>query len=237
MNEILSYKSIVGEVKDVDIKKRVITGYLSGFDNKDYDNDIIVKGAFKKSIDERKSDIFFLNQHNWSQPHGKFSVLQEDSKGLYFESEPLIDTSYSSDTLKLYEAGIVKEHSIGFQTILSDFDTKESARIIKEVKLYEGSNVTLGANPETPFTGFKSLTLKEVNNQHKLILKAFRDGNFTDDTFSLLEIALKQLQKQAYELGVKSLSNKEPLIVDTPLIVEPNEIDTKTIINNFINTL
>lgn len=235
MNEILSYKSIVGEVKDVDTKKRVITGYLSGFDNKDYDNDIIVKGAFKKSIDERKNDIYFLNQHNWSQPHGKFSVLQEDSKGLYFESEPLIDTSYSSDTLKLYEAGIVKEHSIGFQTILSDFDTKESARIIKEVKLYEGSNVTLGANPETPFTGFKSLTLKEVNNQHKLILKAFRDGNFTDDTFSLLEIALKQLQKQAYELGKKSLSNKEPLIINTPLDVEPiNIIET---IKNFNKTL
>lgn len=235
MNEILSYKSIVGEVKDVDTKKRVITGYLSGFDNKDYDNDIIVKGAFKKSIDERKNDIYFLNQHNWSQPHGKFSVLQEDSKGLYFESEPLIDTSYSSDTLKLYEAGIVKEHSIGFQTILSDFDTKASARIIKEVKLYEGSNVTLGANPETPFTGFKSLTLKEVNNQHKLILKAFRDGNFTDDTFSLLEIALKQLQKQAYELGKKSLSNKEPLIINTPLDVEPiNIIET---IKNFNKTL
>lgn len=235
MNEILSYKSIVGEVKDVDTKKRVITGYLSGFDNKDYDNDIIVKGAFKKSIDERKNDIYFLNQHNWSQPHGKFSVLQEDSKGLYFESEPLIDTSYSSDTLKLYEAGIVKEHSIGFQTILSDFDTKASARIIKEVKLYEGSNVTLGANPETPFTGFKSLTLKEVNNQHKLILKAFRDGTFTDDTFSLLEIALKQLQKQAYELGKKSLSNKEPLIINTPLEVEP--ISIIETIKNFNKTL
>ena len=95
MNEILSYKSIVGEVKDVDTKKRVITGYLSGFDNKDFDGDIIVKGAFKKSIDERKNDIYFLNQHNWSQPHGKFSMLKEDSKGLYFESEPLIDTSYS----------------------------------------------------------------------------------------------------------------------------------------------
>jgi HK97 family phage prohead protease len=168
MNEILSYKSIVGEVKDVDTKKRVITGYLSGFDNKDFDGDIIVKGAFKKSIDERKNDIYFLNQHNWSQPHGKFSMLKEDSKGLYFESEPLIDTSYSSDTLKLYEAGIVKEHSIGFQTILSDYDTKANARMIKEVKLYEGSNVTLGANPDTPFTGTEtSIRIRKEITQNK----------------------------------------------------------------------
>lgn len=234
MNEILSYKSLVGEVKDVDVKKRVITGYLSGFDNIDHDGDIMAKGAFKKSINERKADIFFLNQHNWSQPHGKFSLLQEDSKGLYFESEPLIDTSYSSDTLKLYEAGIVKEHSIGFQTVLSEYDTKSSARIIKEVKLYEGSNVTLGANSDTPFTGFKSLTLKEVNNQHKLILKALRNGDFTDDTFSLLEIALKQLQKQAYELGIKSLEVKEPILI-TPLRNEP--IDLVNIIKEFKQTL
>lgn len=237
MNEILSYKSIIGEVKDVDIKKRVITGYLSGFDNKDHDGDIIVKGAFKKSINERKADIFFLNQHNWSQPHGKFNVLQEDSKGLYFESEPLIDTSYSSDTLKLYEAGIVKEHSIGFQTVLSNYDTKESARIIKEVKLYEGSNVTLGANSDTPFTGFKSLNLKEVNTQHKLILKAFRSGDFTDETFSLLEIALKQLQKQAYELGKKSLIKEvEPIKVTHEVINKPSVLDIEAI-NNYINTL
>lgn len=237
MNEILSYKSIIGEVKDVDIKKRVITGYLSGFDNKDHDGDIIVKGAFKKSINERKADIFFLNQHNWSQPHGKFNVLQEDSKGLYFESEPLIDTSYSSDTLKLYEAGIVKEHSIGFQTVLSNYDTKENARIIKEVKLYEGSNVTLGANSDTPFTGFKSLNLKEVNTQHKLILKAFRSGDFTDETFSLLEIALKQLQKQAYELGKKSLIEEvEPIKVTHEVINKPSVLDIEAI-NNYINTL
>lgn len=237
MNEILSYKSIIGEVKDVDVKKRIVTGYLSGFGNKDHDGDIIVKGAFKKSINERKDNIFFLNQHNWSQPHGKFNVLEETSKGLYFESEPLIDTSYSSDTLKLYEAGIVKEHSIGFQTVLSEYDTKESARIIKEVKLYEGSNVTLGANSETPFTGFKSLTLSEINNQHKLIVKAFRNGDFTDETFSLLEIALKQLQKQAYELGRKSLDKEfEPIKITQEVINEPT-VDYRNIIKNFTKTL
>lgn len=237
MNEILSYKSIIGEVKDVDVKKRIVTGYLSGFGNKDHDGDIIVKGAFKKSINERKDNIFFLNQHNWSQPHGKFNVLEETPKGLYFESEPLIDTSYSSDTLKLYEAGIVKEHSIGFQTVLSEYDTKESARIIKEVKLYEGSNVTLGANSETPFTGFKSLTLSEINNQHKLIVKAFRNGDFTDETFSLLEIALKQLQKQAYELGRKSLDKEfEPIKITQEVINEPT-VDYRNIIKNFTKTL
>ena len=210
MNKILELKSINAEVKDVDTKRRVVTGYLSNFDNKDYDNDIIVKGAFNKSIKERKGAIWFLNQHNWEQPHGKFSVLQEDSKGLYFESEPLIDVSYSNDVMKLYEAGIMKEHSIGFSTIKDEYDSKSKARIIKEVKLYEGSNVTLGANPETPFTGFKSFTPQEANDQVNRIVKLLKNGTLTDDTFEILEIALKQLQKHMYELG-KVHSKDEPL--------------------------
>ena len=209
MDSLLKFKSYGNSLKDVDVKKRIVTGYLSNFDNKDHDGDIIVKGAFSKSLNERKADIYFLNQHNWKQPHGKFAVLKEDSKGLYFESEPLIDTSYSSDALKLYDAGIINEHSIGFQAIKSDKESQ--GRILKELKLYEGSNVTMGANSNTPFTGFKSLTLKEVNDKAQKIFKAVKNGTFTDETFLLLEFALKELQSEAYILGTKSQIIVEPL--------------------------
>jgi len=236
MKGILKFKNNDSSVKDVDIKKGIVTGYLSSFDTKDYDNDIIVKGAYKKSINERKENIFFLNQHNWSQPHGKFNVLSEDSKGLYFESEPLIKTTYSQDTLKLYEAGIIKEHSVGFITVQSEYDTNEKARIIKEIKLLEGSNVTLGANENTPFTGFKSMTLEQTNSQVNKIVKMLKNGTLTDETFVLLEIALKQLQKQAYEIGINKSLN-EPSKPDTP-INEPKSYDSEVnTINNFIKNL
>jgi HK97 family phage prohead protease len=231
MDGLFEVKSISAEVKDIDSKKRIVTGYLSNFGNKDYDNDIIEKGAFKKSITERKDQIYFLNQHNWSQPHGKFNVLIEDSKGLYFESEPLIDTTFSSDVLKMYEAGIMKEHSIGFSTVKSDYDKKRGVRTIKEVKLYEGSNVTMGANPETPFMGMKNLTLKEANDQVSKIVKMLRNGTLTDETFSLLEIALKQLQKDTYKLGLKEASLNEPLNDSTQ--IEPNYSDMVSLISNF----
>jgi HK97 family phage prohead protease len=215
---ILDYKNHFGQVKDVDMKGRRVSGYLSAFDNKDSDGDVIVKGAYAKSLNERKGEIFFLNQHNWSQPHGKFDELKEDSTGLYFVSNPLIDTTYSTDTLNLYEAGIIKEHSVGFITVKDEI--KSDARYIKEIKLYEGSNVTLGANSQTPFTGFKS-SLKEIDDQSKRILKALRDGTFTDDTFILLEVALKQLQQEAFELGKKSLT--EP-----PVGTQPEPINKET---------
>lgn len=216
---IIQTKDIIGgAVKDVDSKNRVVTGYLSTFGVKDKHGDIIEKGAFSKSLMERKENIFFLNQHNWQQPHGKFAVIQEDEKGLYFESNPLIDTSYSMDVIKLYEAGIMREHSIGFSTVKQEYDRKTETNYLKELKLYEGSNVTIGANSDTPFTGFKT-SMAEIKDQTKRILKALRDGTFTDETFTLLEIALKQLQQDSYELGKISLQEPD----NSTSNVEPEE--------------
>lgn len=228
MKSLLTYKdNNFGAVKDIDVKNRVVTGYLSTFDNIDRDNDVVLKGAFSKTLNERRGEIFFLNQHNFAQPHGKFSVLKEDSKGLYFESEPLIDTTYSNDAIKLYEAGIIEQHSIGFITI--DKELKSGTRCLKELKLYEGSNVTIPSNDQAEFTGFKSMTLEDTNAKIGQIMKFFKKGTVTDGTFVLLELALKDLQKHAFELGKKTLIASQGPSNDT---LETNKpyID---IINNF----
>ena len=233
MDKMLTYKSIFNSIKDVDEKNGIITGYLSDFDTKDHDDDIIVKGAYTKSIKENKEDIYFLNQHNWAQPHGFFNTLEEHTKGLYFESTPLIKgVSYSDDAIKLYAAGVVKEHSIGFITMQSEKSKTDNARIIKEIKLFEGSNVTLGSNSNTPFTGFKNRTLEELNNECTLLYKAIKNGTFRDETFKLLEFALKDLQAKAFELGKKALTN-EPL-KSTQENSKPQIAD---IINNFTKSL
>ena len=219
MNGLLEYKSISGNINDIDVKNRIVTGYLANFGTKDSDDDVIEKGAFAKSIKERKDSIYFLNQHDWSKPHGKFNELKEDNTGLYFESMPLPNTSYSNDLLELYALGIVNEHSIGYQ-VTKALQGENWKRTIKEAKLFEGSNVTMGANSKTPFLGFKNRSIGEINDQVGLILKAVKNGSFTDETFMQLEIALKQLQLESYELGKKAL--EEPIIItqEEPLIIE-----------------
>lgn len=225
MNPFLELKNN-GTVKDVDAKSRIVSGYLSNFDNLDSDNDVIVRGSFAKSISERKDKIFYLLQHNWSKPLGKFNVLQEDEKGLYFEGE-IVNTSYGNDLIELYSSGIINEHSIGFNVIKSNLDSK-GIRTIKEVKLWEGSAVTLGANSSTPFLGFKS-ELKFLQDKQSKILKALKDGTFTDDTFVMLEYALKQLMSDAYKLS-STQQEEEPTIV-TPTEIEPQELSN--IFKNF----
>ena len=224
MKGLLEYKNFTAEIKDIDAKSMTVTGYWSKFGNVDYDDDIIASGAASKTIAERgpmgSNEIFFLNQHNWSQPHGKPSVLEAQEKGIYFESK-IAPTSYGKDALVLYSEGIVVQHSIGFSTVKADYDQKTGVRTIKEIKLYEGSNVTLGANPETPFTGFKSLTMAEINDQISKMIKLLKDGSLTDEGFGRLEIALKQFQLEAFNLGKNSLESKEPIVI-TPAADEPN---------------
>jgi HK97 family phage prohead protease len=233
MKGLLEYKNFTAEIKDIDAKSMTVTGYWSKFGNVDYDDDIIASGAASKTIAERgpmgSNEIFFLNQHNWSQPHGKPTVLEAQEKGIYFESK-IAPTSYGKDALVLYAEGIVVQHSIGFSTVKADYDQKTGVRTIKEIKLYEGSNVTLGANPETPFTGFKSLTMAEINDQISKMIKLLKDGSLTEEGFGRLEIALKQFQLEAFNLGKNSLESKEPTKV-TPATDEPN------ILTSLINVL
>lgn len=210
---MLEFKNINAEVKDVDIASRTVSGYLSKFGNIDHHNDIMQKGAFSKSINERPSDIYFLYQHDWSKPLQKgFNVLKEDDNGLYFEAK-IVDTSYGLDAIKLYDSGVLAQHSVGFETIKSNHSAGKP-RVITEVKLWEGSAVTMAANPEAVFMGFKSLTINEIKDQTSKILKLLRNGTLTDDTFIQLELALKMLQTKSFELGKQhSIKAEEPTIV------------------------
>ena len=43
---------LVAGIKDADVKLGIVTGYLASFNNLDSDNDIILPGAFTKTIAE-----------------------------------------------------------------------------------------------------------------------------------------------------------------------------------------
>lgn len=240
MKGLLEIKDFTGSVQDVDFKNRIVTGYFNNWDSIDSDGDVIRKGAGAKSIAERKSQIFFLNQHLWHQPHGKDMFIEERSEGTYFESNPMPNTSYSNDALVLYEAGIVKEHSFGFVTQKSNQITIDGKKVreITEYKLYEFSNVTLGANSNTPYTGLKSAltNINDLNTEVKKLLNLYRNGNISDDLGAELELAIKMLQLQAFELGKQETkSTQEP---QEPPVSTHDEVEPLiSVINQFRQNL
>jgi HK97 family phage prohead protease len=235
-------KSLGGILKDVDTTGRTICGYFASFNTKDSDGDMFAPGCFAKSIRENSDRIMHLLQHNTLQPIGRPNVLKEDSNGLYFET-PIAKTTLGDDVLQLYMDGVYKEHSVGFEMINSTGDTYTDGtpvNIIKEAKLWEGSTVTWGANQNTPFTGLKSPfrglgqselssgnILDEALERSTLIYKQLHRGNLHDDTYTLLEIELKQLQ---------SLLAARPKDFTLPAPTEPDQnlLETLHTINNLL---
>ena len=51
-NMMYNYKSLGMEVKDVDVKEGIVSGYFSAFGIVDSDGDIMMPGAFKRSISD-----------------------------------------------------------------------------------------------------------------------------------------------------------------------------------------
>ena len=232
MNGLLEYKSIFnGVVKDVDKTSRTVTGYFSAYSSKDSDGDIIEKGAYTKTIKERANDIYYLFNHNWDYLLDKGSrslKLIDDAHGLGFEAK-IADTNIGRDLMVYYEEGLVNEHSVGFVTQKAVYDKHQDARIIREIKLYEGSAVPMGANSNTPLTSMKSIsTTKQANDYIGKIVKLIKNGNLSDEGFGQLEFALKQLQLFSFELGkqeTKSTQNEQEPPVSTLISIEPQEIN------------
>ena len=196
---MIQFKQTPAIIKDLSVSDRTVTGYFATFADKfDYDEDIFRPGAYDKTIaewgPEGKNKIVHLYQHDTTRPLAKPKVLKADQTGVYFESQ-FANTTWGTDVLKLYEAGIINEHSNGFQILRANPVTIDgkSGQEITEVRMWEGSTVTFGANEDTPFMGFKSLTRPQMTERITKLMKAIRNGTFTDETFHLLEIELAHI--------------------------------------------
>lgn len=190
-------------VKDVDTAGRVLSVYWSAFDNKDRDGDVIVKGAFTKTVKEQGpaglGEQWFIKFHNTDLPIVTPFEIIEDNYGLLARVRLAEDIDIQNDTLKMYRDKHFKHQSIGFQTVrqqkMSDYNE------IREVKLYEGSVVLWAANPNAIAQGIKSyMSPKEISDEITLTVKGLRNGDYTDNGFKLLEIKLRQLIQASADL-------------------------------------
>ena len=210
----------------MDLQTGIVTGYFSVFGNLDSDGDIVLPGAFKKTLKENGPDsgkprILHLYMHDPSQILSKPHVLKEDKRGLYFESK-ISETSLGKDVLQLYRDKVLTEHSIGYQVVKREVDESGKERVQKlvELKLWEGSTVSWGANMEALVSTVKSegnhgKTFEVIIEKIKALESAVK-GTYTDDTARELEIQLNQLK----QLVINSLTEE-------PVSSTPEPIDGK----------
>jgi hypothetical protein len=204
-------KQLIATIKDMDIKLGIVTGYAASFGTLDSDNDIIMPGAFTKTLRDQgpgssQPRIKHLLNHNTDQPIALPQVLKEDNQGLYYESKAGTH-NLGLDFLKMVDSGLITEHSIGFSTLKKTVlnpndDWHDQKTELLELKLWEFSSLTAwGANQYTPLLGVKAA--QNAEQRIEKLIKAISNGTFTDTTFTFLNEELLYLQKAFKDISTK----------------------------------
>lgn len=146
-----------------------VEGYGSTFGNIDFGGDVMVPGAFRKSLEDRGragKPIPMLWQHDTREPVGLWSEYREDDKGLYLSGRILVDTTKGRDAIVFAKNKVVTGLSIGFVTKDADEDMTTGIRRLKEVDLMEVSLVTFPMNDQAGLTGAKFMdSIKDMSER------------------------------------------------------------------------
>ncbi|WP_460273360.1 HK97 family phage prohead protease [Celeribacter sp. ULVN23_4] len=127
-----------------------IEGYASLFNHRDSGGDIVMQGAYAKSLASLKAKgrtVKMLWQHDPAQPIGIWDEVREDARGLYVKGRLLTELQKGREAVALIEAGAIDGLSIGYRTLRAQKDQK-GARLLSELELWEVSLVTFPMLPE-----------------------------------------------------------------------------------------
>jgi HK97 family phage prohead protease len=142
----------------------LITGYASVFNVRDSQGDIIVPGAFLRSLaDWRRQGRFpaLLWQHDPRQPVGVITDLVEDARGLMLRARLALGSEAGREAWALVQAGAVDGLSIGFRTVRAERG-RDGTRQIQDVALWEVSLVTFPANGAARIASMKAALMASV---------------------------------------------------------------------------
>lgn len=165
----INFKSNSGQF-NIDEAQGIVECFVAGIGNKDSVGDIVVSGAFSKSLIRRKPRVVW--GHNWNDPIGKvleiYEVAPNDSRlpakmksagigGLYAKVQFNLNSEKGREAFtNVAFFGEEQEWSIGYKTLDAIFDNSRQANVLREVELYELSPVLHGANQLTGTISVKS---------------------------------------------------------------------------------
>jgi HK97 family phage prohead protease len=120
-----------------------VEGYASLFGEVDQSRDMVMPGAFAKTLSLRGiRRIPMLFQHDPAEPIGIWQELTEDWRGLRVRGRLIPDVVRARELLALMKEGAADGLSIGFKTVKARLDPKTRIRKLTEIELWEISIVT-----------------------------------------------------------------------------------------------
>lgn len=154
----IEYITVPMEIKALQADQ--FEGYGSTFGNVDLGGDVVMKGAFKESLEQYRANDEWPQMFWMHRPDlipGRWLDMAEDSKGLKVKGESL-PTSIGNDVKVLMKAKAVRRMSIGFSIDSpDDYEFKDGVRLIHKINLWEVSPVSLAMNPKAKINAVKAL--------------------------------------------------------------------------------
>jgi HK97 family phage prohead protease len=118
-------------------------GYASVFAEADDSGDIVMPGAFGKSLGRRGRDrVRLLFQHDPREPVGLWERIAEDGFGLWVEGRLVPGVPRADALRRLIASRAIDGLSIGFRTVRASRDRGSGHRRLYEIDLWEISIVT-----------------------------------------------------------------------------------------------
>jgi len=154
MAKKLEVKELPFVLTKMDGEAGTFSGYLSIFDVEDSYGDTVIKGAFKRTL-RNKKEFPLLWSHNVDAPIGGFTG-KEDATGLLIDGKLTLGVQRAQEARALMLDNVVKGLSIGYQTVKEEIDNKNGKRKLLEVNLWEGSICVFGACPGAEIAEVKS---------------------------------------------------------------------------------
>ncbi len=121
----------------------LIAGYASLFNRRDGAGDIVLPGAFARSLKQSgPGAVRMLFQHDPGEPLGRWHDIREDSRGLYVRGSLNLEVRRARDVYALLRQGGLDGLSIGFRTRRASRIRAASSRYLHDIDLWEVSIVT-----------------------------------------------------------------------------------------------
>jgi HK97 family phage prohead protease len=119
------------------------SGYASLFDVVDSGGDVVMAGAFARSLIKRGAHgVKMLWQHQAAEPIGLWTSIVEDARGLKVEGRLDLSVARAREPLSLMRKGAIDGLSIGFRTLRATTEKSSGVRRLHEIDLWEISVVT-----------------------------------------------------------------------------------------------
>ena len=134
------------------------TALVSVFGNVDLEGDIVMPGAFSRTLEERGLPPVFYSHQWWDGPIGATEKAEETEAGLVIEGRLFLDSDLTKRVHASMSAGQLREFSFAYDVVSSRSETRDGqdVRLLDDLDLYEVGPTLLGMNPATELIDVRS---------------------------------------------------------------------------------